>query len=82
VPSSIGVSASPRVLAVVPRDGNGVTLGGALACAFTVSDPTVIGLTGAGRVASVIGLAAGDSFLTAACGGLEVQTSIHVAGDD
>jgi hypothetical protein len=82
VPAAIGVSASPLVLAVVPRDGNGVTLGGAIACTFTASDPTVLGVTGTGRVASVVGVAAGDAFLTAACGGLDAQTSIHVTGDE
>jgi hypothetical protein len=79
-PTSLAVSSSPVLLSVSPMDANGATLGGALACTFSVSDPSVLAVTGTGRVASVLGLASGDATLTAACGGVEARTSIHVGG--
>ena len=79
-PASLAVSSSPVLLGVSPEDANGATLGGAIACTFSVSDPSVLAVTGTGRVASVLALASGDATLTAACGGVEARTSIHVGG--
>jgi hypothetical protein len=79
-PGSIAVSATPVLLGVSPEDANGATLGGAIACTFSVSDPSVLAVSGTGRVASIIALAGGDATLTAACGGIEARTSIHVDG--
>jgi len=89
-PGPKAVDGTPTLLAVVPRDGTGATLGGAIACAFSASDPAVLAVTSAGRVASVVGLATGNVTLTASCAGQQVQTSLHVdfptapldAGDD
>src|ERR1019366_4888954 len=72
------VDGTPTLFAVVPRDGTGATLGGAIACVFSASDPAVLAVTSTGRVASAVGLATGDVTLTASCAGQHVQTSLHV----
>jgi hypothetical protein len=77
-PTRIVVISEPTVLAVVPLDDSGATLGGALGCTFSVSDASVLSVTGTGRVASIFGRGDGDATVTASCAGRELQATVHV----
>jgi hypothetical protein len=68
-------------LAVTPLGADGSVLGGAVACTFSTSDPSVLSATGrSGRVVTVTALAAGEATVAASCMGAVAQTSVQVSG--
>ena len=68
-------------LAVTPLGADGGVLGGAIACTFSTSDPSVLSATGRlGRVVTVTALAAGDATVAASCMGAAAQISVQVSG--
>ena len=78
-PSSIG--ATPSTVAVSPLADDKTVLGGAIACSFASSDPSVVSVSNpGGRVAQLAALAPGDATVTVSCMGAETSASVHVPG--
>jgi hypothetical protein len=75
----LSVGAMLRVTAT-PLDAAGTVLGGVVPCTFASSNPGVLSLAGAGRVAQVIAAATGETTLSAECLGARAQVTIQVAG--
>jgi hypothetical protein len=66
-------------LSVTPLGGDGGVLGGAIACTFSTSDPTVLSVKSlSGRVAGIGALAAGEATIAASCVGAATQITLHV----
>ena len=67
-------------LAVTPLGADGTVLGGAVACTFSTSDPTVLSAQSrSGRVVAITALAAGDATVAASCSGAAAQVSVRVS---
>ncbi len=81
---AIAVGADANV-AATPLDAEGAILGGALACTFTTSDPSILSARNkSGRVVDVTAHAPGDATLTASCMTAQTQVTVRVtaAADD
>jgi hypothetical protein len=77
----LAIGGGPATVALSPLADDRTVLGGAIACNFASSDPSVASVTSpGGRVARLTANAPGEATLTASCMGAQIQAPLHVSG--
>ncbi len=75
------IGGDPATVATSPLADDRTVLGGAIACDFASSDPSVVSVTSpGGRVARLTAHAPGEATITASCMGAQIEAPVHVAG--